>query len=192
MVVKIIVSILLFLFFVPLRLNFLFYINFLKNRGAVAVQIFSKSVLQDKFKIADGQVTATNQRNKEKTIDLSLDDKSVIFLNAFTKSLLKNVVLENTYVGFEVGKKDDAMATAMIAGIALTIIDLVFAQIFSRKKGSTHQVDSESLFTTNKLSLAMQNSLYVNLFDIAFSAFRGYLLMKKQISKQKKATAGSK
>ena len=191
MVLKILICVFLFLSVVPLRLNFMFYVNLLKNRGAVAVRVYGKSVVQEKFKIADGQVTATNHRNKAKTIDLSLDDESVIFLNNFTKSLLKTLILDNTYVGFEVGKKDDAMATAMISGVMLTVTDLVFAQVFSRKKGSTHQVDSEPLFTTSKLSIAMQNTLYVTLFDVLFSALRGYLIMKKTIKKQKQISVDS-
>ena len=184
MVLKIIIAVLLFLLFVPLRVNFLFYINLLQNRGAIAVQVWRLSITQGKFKIADGQVTTTNQRNKATTFDLSLDDKSVIFLDAFTKALIKKITLDKTYIGIEIGKKDDAMATAMILGSVLMFVDIVFAQIFTRKSGSVHFVDSEPLFTTNKLTVSMQNILYVTIFDAFWSAFRGYLIMRKTIKKR--------
>lgn len=181
MVVKIIIAVLIFLLFAPLRINYIFYINLLQNRGAMAICIFFKNVIQYKFKISGGQVTTTNQRNKAKTFDLSLDDKSVIFLNAFTQSLIKTITLDDTYIGFEIGKKDDAMATSIISGTALMFTDLIFAQVFTRKSGSTHSIDIEPLFSSNKLTLCMQNILYVTIFDTLFSALRGYLIMKKKI-----------
>ena len=185
MVLKIILAVILFILFVPLRVNFLFYINLLKNRGAIAVQLWRISITQGKFQIADGQVTTTNQRNKAITIDLSLEDKSVIFLDAFTKALIKKITLDKTYIGIEIGKKDDAMATSVISGSVLILIDIVFAQILTKKSGSHYFVDNESLYTTNKLTLSLQNVLYVTTFDAFWSAFRGYLIMRKQVKKQK-------
>ena len=188
MVLKIIFAILIFILFFPLRINFLFYINLLKNRGALAVQIWGFSIMQDKFKISDGQVTTRNRRNKEKKIDLSKEDKSVIFLNAFVQAVIKKIILNDTYVGVDIGKKDDAMATAVLSGLSLVIIDMLFAQVFTRKAGSTHAVDSEPLFTTNKLSLCMQSTMYITVFDILFSAFRAYWILKRQLKKIKQET----
>lgn len=181
MVIEIIVSVVLFLIFLPIKINFLFYINLLMNRGAVAVQVYKFAILQDKFKIADGQVTAKNQRDKEKTIDLSQEDKSVIFIQNFVNDVIHKIVLNQTYVGIEIGNKDDAMVTAVLSGTALMIVDLLFAQVFSRKSGSVHDVDSEPLFCQNKLVLCMQSNFYLTMFDIAFGILKAYLKTLKRL-----------
>ena len=52
MVIEIIVALLLFILFLPIKVNLLFYINLLANKGALAVKVFTQPVMQDKFKIA--------------------------------------------------------------------------------------------------------------------------------------------
>lgn len=190
MIIEIIVMVLLFVIFIPIRVNFVFYINLLKNRGAIAVQVYILSLIQDKFKIADGQVTARNQRDKETTIDLSKEDKCVIFIENFVNNVIHKLVLNDTYVGIEIGNKNDAMVTAILSGTALMIVDLLFAQVFSRKSGSNYEVDSEPLFCQNKLVLCMQANFYITVFDILFAIGKAYLKTLKRlkgIKKMKKA-----
>lgn len=186
MVIEIIVSVLLFLFFLPIKSNFMFYINLLANKGALAVQILTKSVVQDKFKIASGQVTTKNNFNKEKTIELSQEDRTVIFLQNFVNDICHKIIIDNTFIGVEVGKKDDAMTTAILSGSILMIIDLLFAQLYTRKSGANYNVDTEPLFCQNKIVLSAQMELYTNVFDIAFSFLKSNLKTIKRVREIKK------
>ncbi len=186
MVIEIIVSVLLFLFFLPIKSNFMFYINLLANKGALAVQILTKSVVQDKFKIASGQVTTKNNFNKEKTIDLSQEDRTVIFLQNFVNDICHKIIIDNTFIGVEVGKKDDAMTTAILSGSILMIIDLLFAQLYTRKSGANYNVDTEPLFCQNKIVLSAQMELYTNVFDIVFSFLKSNLKTIKRVREIKK------
>lgn len=186
MVIEIIVSVLLFLFFLPIKSNFMFYINLLANKGALAVQILTKSVVQDKFKIASGQVTTKNNFNKEKTIELSQEDRTVIFLQNFVNDICHKIIIDNTFIGVEVGKKDDAMTTAILSGSILMIIDLLFAQLYTRKSGANYNVDTEPLFCQNKIVLSAQMELYTNVFDIVFSFLKSNLKTIKRVREIKK------
>ena len=181
MVIKIIVAVIIFFLFLPIKVNFLFYINLLANKGALAVKVFAKSVMQDKFKIASGQVTTKNSYNKEKVIELSKEDKTVIFIESFVNNITHKIIIDNTFIGVEVGNKDDAMVTALLSGGILMVVDLLFAQLYSRKNGANYDVDSEPLFCQNKIVVSAQAQMYVNLFDVLFAFGKSYLKTLKRI-----------
>ena len=181
MVIEIIVALLLFILFLPIKVNFLFYINLLANKGALAVKVFTQPVMQDKFKIASGQVTAKNNYNKEKVFELSKEDKTVIFIESFINNITHKIIIDNTFIGVEVGNKDDAMVTALLSGGILMIVDLLFAQLYTRKNGANYDVDSEPLFCQNKIVISAQAQMYVNLFDVLFAFGKSYLKTIKRI-----------
>ena len=181
MVIEIIVAVVVFLFFVPLKFTFMFYINLLHNKGAIVLNMWGIHLLAEKFLISDGEITARNKRNKETKIELTKEDKKLIFLNLFINSIIRKIVLRDTYICAEVGKKDNAMATAVISGAVLFMIDLIFAQIFSRKAGSYHTVDNDALFCQNKLSLSVEVVFSITLFDALFSFVKSLLKAHKRI-----------
>ncbi len=181
MVIEIIVAILVFLLFLPLRIKLIFYINLLHNKGALTLNVWGIHLLAEKFLISDGEITARNRKNKEIKIQLSKEDKKLIFINLFVNSIIRKLVLSNTYVCSEVGKKDNAMTTAIISGTALFIIDLVFAQIFSRKSGSCYEVDNETLFCQNKLSLCAEMIFSITPFDALFCFTKSMLKTRKRV-----------
>lgn len=187
MVFEIIVALVIFVLFVPLRFTFLFYISLLQNRGAMAVKMFAFSLAQEKFSISDGEITSKNRRNKEKTIELTAEDKSLIFINYFVNALVRKTILCETYICAEVGKKDDAMQTAIMSGTVLFLIDLIFAQVFSRKRGSQHAVDNETLFCQNKLAICAKITFSVTLFDAVFCLFKSLLKTRKRLKEMSKA-----
>ena len=181
MAIEIVIAVILFIMFVPLRFTFMFYINLLHNRGAIALNIFGIHLLAEKFLISDGEITAKNKKNRETKIELSKEDKKLIFLNLFINATIRKIILNDTYICFEVGKKDNAMATAVISGTVLFVIDMIFAQIFSRKSGSRHTIDNEALFCQNKLALCMQVIFSVTLFDVLFCFLKTLLKAHKRI-----------
>lgn len=181
MVIEIIVAVVLFLFFIPLKFSFMFYVNLLHNKGAIVLNLWGIHLLAEKFLISDGEITARNKRNRETKIELSKEDKKLIFINLFVNSIIRKIVLADTYICFEVGKKDNAMATAVISGAVLFVIDLIFAQVFSRKAGSYHAVDNETLFCQNKLSLCAEIVFSITLFDVLFSFVKSLLKAHKRI-----------
>lgn len=181
MVIEIIVAVGVFLFFVPLKFTFMFYINLLRNKGALVLNMWGIHLLAEKFLISDGEITARNKRNRETKIELSKEDKKLIFLNLFINAIVRKIVLNDTYICAEVGKKDDAMATAVISGAVLFVIDLIFAQVFSRKAGSCHTVDNETLFCQNKLSLCVEIVFQITLFDALFCFVKSLLKARKRI-----------
>ena len=186
MVIEIIVSILIFILILPIKCNAMFYINLLKNKGAVGVEILKIAIVQDKFKIASGQVTTTNKKNREKTFELSKEDKNLMFLKFVVSNIAHRIIINDAYVGVDIGKKDDAMTTAILCGSALIVVDAIMAVLFSKKQGFNYNVDVEPLFCQNKLVLSLQLIIYTNLFDILFAIIKSYLKTNKEIRQLKK------
>lgn len=149
--------------------------------------MFGLHLVEEKFLISDGEIKSKNKRNKEKKIELTAEDKSLIFINLFVNALVRKTVLSETYICAEVGKKDDAMQTAIISGAILFLVDLVFAQIFSRKSGSVHSVDNETLFCQNKLTMCSEIVFYVTFFDVIFCFVKSLLKTRKRLKEMSKS-----
>ena len=185
MVAEIIVAVLIFILFVPMRLNYSIYLNLLENRGADYFQIWNLFVvIQEKFEIANGEVTIENKKNKTRHVELSQADKEVVFTEILVPTILRKVILHEVLLFFEVGKKDDALTTAVISGGAITLCESALAILRTKKSGFVSLVDCDSLFTENKLALTINVKAYSNVFDVVFSFIKSKIKANYRIKEK--------
>lgn len=191
MVLELILCALLFIFLTPLKINFGVYINLLKNRGAVFVNLWGIIQLaQEKFVIADGEVTAKNNKEKQKTFELSKDDKDVIFLKTLINSIFRKAILERIDFFFDMGKKDDAFVSTMATSTVQILANIFLNVLRTKKYGFSSGIYCNALYLTDKLSSTLAISCWTNLYDLLFTLIKSKLKancrMKNKFSKKAK------
>lgn len=181
MVLEIIISILIFLLFLPIKINSALYLNLLENKGAIYCMLWFIPLIQDKFLIANGELTAKNNFEREKTIQLNSEDEDIIFIQIFINSYIRKIILQNIEFFFDAGNKDDAFISTMIAG-SLQAISSIFLNILKVKKyGFKSRVFCNALYLKNKLTTSIFISCWTNLFDLIFTLIKSKL---KQIRRK--------
>ncbi len=181
MILEIIICVLLFLLFIPVKINSALYLNLLENKGAIYSSLWFIPLIQDKFLIADGELTAKNNFEKEKTIQLNREDEDIIFIQIFINSYTRKIILEDIEFFFDVGNKDDAFVSTMVVG-SLQVFTNIFLNILKTKKyGFKSRVFCNSLYLKNKLTISVFIACWTNLFDLIFTIIKSKL---KQIKRK--------
>lgn len=182
MILTIIICILLFLAFLPIKINSALYLNLLENKGAVYSALWFIPLIQDKFLIANGELTAKNNFEKEKTIQLNREDEDIIFIQIFINSYIRKIILEDIELFFDAGNKDNAFISTMIAG-SLQALSSIFLNILKTKKyGFKSSVFCNPLYLKNKLTTAIFIACWTNLFDLIFTLVKSKFKQLKRSS----------
>ncbi len=128
----IIVIVLLFVFLFPLFLQVRFYFNALQNLGAISITLlWFIPVFCVQFEISKDAINIITKKKQDKVIDIF--SPSAIFFMIFIQQVLKKIYLLEFSLFCLVGKKDNAMATAMLNGFLINIIHILLAIIHTKK-----------------------------------------------------------
>ena len=154
MIFEIMICVIIFAISVPVKVNFAFYVNLLENKGAFFVNLWDFLILtQEKFVIANGELTSKNNRNEQKVIELKKDDEDIIFIQLFLQNYFRKIILQNIYFFFDMGKKDDAFVATMGTATVKVFMDIFLSILKTKKYGFSSQVFCNSLYLTNKISI---------------------------------------
>ena len=146
MVLEIIICFVIFLISIPVKINFALYLNLLDNKGALYFNLWDFLIItQEKFVIANGELTSKNNRNVQKVIELKNDDEEVIFFKLFFNNYSRKIILQNISFFFDMGKKDDAFVATMGTATVKVLADIILSILKAKKFGFSSQVYCNSL-----------------------------------------------
>lgn len=178
-VVLIVVGVVLFFLLFPLFIQVRFYVNALKNLSAVNVTLlWIIPLFSVRLKLSKDAIKIITKNRKEKEIKF-ISPKAVLMFE-ISKNILQKLKIFQIYLFFYVGKKDDAMATAMLSGYLITLIHLFFVFIHNTKGDIVSNFVCDKDFENSKLKSSGYTSIFILPLTILVCILKSVIKLKQQ------------
>lgn len=172
-------AVMLVLFF-PLFIQTRFYVNVLKNVGAISVTLlWIIPIVCFRFKLTKNSVKLIKKNQKEKEMKF-FSAKSVFMLNFMSNFFKRLKLFELSFFSY-CGKKNNAMETAFLNGYFLTFVHFLFVFIHNNKGEFVSHLVCDKDFENDELKISGYNSIFVFPLQILICLICAFVfLMKKQ------------
>ena len=155
-----IVVLVVFLLFFPVKVNLELVADAKENIVAYCVKIFCFRLLCGRMWVGKTGFVVENQHGR-----FQGNEQDAKAVPGFVSRLFTKLDFVNMFVAFEVGKKDDAMTSALSCGA----IETVFAIVFALLKANNHDSVFERVVCfdvgENKLNFFVDGLVVVTFFD---------------------------
>ena len=177
-ILLIIVLILLFVSLLPLFVQLRFYINALENLGAVTLLIMFIPVSTMQFSLTKKSIKIMKKK-KESEIDYK--SLKALFLMHFFLAVFNRIKIVEIYLRTYLGLKNNAMTTAMINGVMITLVHVLNISLFNKKGAFTSNYVCDKSFQENQCQFSGYLYFFILPINILFACFYA---IKKVIEKK--------
>ena len=180
-IILIVVSIFLFILFFPLFLQIRFYVNVLKNFGAMSITLlWFIPVYTIQFEVRENAINIITQRNQVKAVPIF--SPNALFFLLFLKNILQKITLLELSLFCLVGKKNNAMMTALINGSMINIVHILFAIIHTKKGDFISHFVCDVDYEESKLRFSGYNSTFIFPITILWCLIRArFMIANKEM-----------
>jgi len=159
-IVLIITLILALILFFPLFLQMRFYVNVLENLGAMSITLlWFIPIYTMQFEITKNAIKIITTKEEEKEVEIFSED--AVFFLVFMKNLLQKLTLLEVSLFCLVGKKNNAMETALLNGTLINIVHILFAIIHTKKGEFLSHFVCDVDYQDNALKFSGYHSIFI-------------------------------
>lgn len=179
----IVVAIIFLIIFFPLFLQLRFYVNLLENLGAVSISLFGiVPLFAFRFNIQKDALRIISKKQKEK--DLKFFAPNAYFVMKFLKLVLQKLLIFEITLFAGCGKKQDAMTLAMLSGVLISAVHILFA-ILSTQKNFEASFVCDKNFENDELKFSGFVSIFILPFTILICLMKALKISQKRERKWK-------
>ncbi|MBQ8762088.1 MAG: hypothetical protein IJZ26_02060 [Clostridia bacterium] len=180
-VIALIVLVVLFIILVfPLFFQLRFYINALKNLGAISITLFGIIPLASfQIQLQKDAIKIIRHTRKNNEKEVKYFDAKSIFTGLLIKNLFLSVKINELSLFFSVGEKNNAFSSAYYGGVWYSVIYSLLQMLKERKGAFPSNIDTETNNDENKLKL----SGYLGILIVPFQIVYCFALTIKQFIK---------
>lgn len=159
-ILLIVVLILALILFFPLFLQMRFYVNILENFGAMSVTLLRIiPIYTIQFEIRKNAINIITQKEEEKEVEFF--SENTFFFLVFLRNLLQKLTLLEVSLFCLVGRKNNAMETAMLNGTLINIVHILFAIIHTKKGDFLSHFVCDVDYEDNALKFSGYHSIFI-------------------------------
>lgn len=158
--------------------------NFYTNKGKIVLKILRFVVLDEEFSFEKGFIKVKKKNGKIKLLPLNIKDPETYKYVGLEQFIFRKIYLKrfNAYINF--GSKQDAFATSLCCGSAMTVTSAIGSYIHTKKQGCIVRNKIYPVFNKDYLKFNVKVSGSICLFDLSWSIGEFNYYRKKKESKK--------
>lgn len=169
------ILLLVFPIFLEVKISF----NPLKNRGVVALFLFSKKLIYYYVEFHGKYITLVND-TETKQEELEFDSPKFAVIEEFIKQVKDKVRLKYLFVYYNIGL-GDAFRSAMFAASVNQLLNFVFIRLKSRKPTASFCIYDTVSYNRTIFEMAGRMKISISLFDLVYSFIYSTIITKNKV-----------
>ena len=169
------ILLLVFPIFLEVKISF----NPLKNRGVVALFLFSKKLIYYYVEFHGKYITLVND-TETKQEELEFDSPKFAVIEEFIKQVKDKVRLKYLFVYYNIGL-GDAFRSAMFAASVNQLLNFVFIRLKSRKPTASFCIYDTVSYNRTIFEMAGRMKISISLFDLVYSFVYSTIITKNKV-----------